>query len=336
MKIAIIGCGKQAPKHILGFLNNDVDDFVFYDVNRNAAERLADKFSGSVANTLEEIYRDKNVDAIDICTPVKYHYPIIKESIKANKHYFCEKPLSLSLDEDIEIDNMTKQSGLIGMVGYIYRFVPALSKCKNILRGADQANACTEILGNVHTAVLRIGGRGSHMAWKHRRETDGGALNEMAVHMVDLAYWYFGEMEKMELLECETRQQTRVISDEIVDCDTEDWVVASLTSKSGVRILILADFVTPAFTQFIEVQGSNGSLTASINPSYDSNLFLIEGKNEFSSGNTSLSDGSNDFFRRQMEEFVQSIKNNTNVDRNTVADSVAVMQIMETLKSQVI
>ena len=49
------------------------------------------------------------------------------------------------------------------------------------------------LLGNAQQ--FRLGRRGSHKAWKHRAQTGGGAANEMLVHMLDLALWYFGEPE---------------------------------------------------------------------------------------------------------------------------------------------
>lgn len=329
MKIAIIGCGKQAPKHVSGLKLAGITEFVFYDIYADAAKELSEKFDGEHVDSLDNVFNDSSINAVDICTPVQFHFDLILRAIENKKHFFCEKPLSLSFEEDIRIKKAADKAGVIGMVGYIYRFVPTLVKGKEFVTGAELPGANSQVLGNVHSAIFRVGGRGSHMAWKHLKASGGGALNEMAVHMIDLAYWYFGPISDVKLLEYELRQQQRVINGETVDCDVEDWVLLSMASESGVKILIIADLNTPAFTQSVQVQGTNGSFCGSIEPSFDSYIHLSEERTDFQFGKTSLSNSNANFFVDQMSEFVMAIQNNRVPDRNTISDSVEVMKIVE-------
>ena len=107
-------------------------------------------------------------------------------------------------------------------------------------------------LGRVLTANFRIGGRGSHQVWKHRKETDGGAINEMMVHMIDLAIWYFGPVKEAKVVDSHLMMPERVIGGETVTVDAEDYVLALFEMESGVRVTIQADLVTPSFNQFVE------------------------------------------------------------------------------------
>src|SRR5260221_9464594 len=107
---------------------------------------------------------------------------------------------------------------------------------------------------------MRIGGRGSAALWKHRRAEGGGAINEMLVHMLDLAVWYFGPIERAELMMEDVFRPQRVIGGKTESVDAEDFVLARFWTRGGIPVVIQADLLTPSFTQMIEIQGDNGTL----------------------------------------------------------------------------
>lgn len=325
MKIGIIGCGKQAIKHIEGFRANGIEDFICYDLNVNAARSFSEKNAIQQAASLDQIFDDPKVGAIDICTPVSSHFELAKRSINTKRPFFCEKPLTASLDEDRQLLTLSEEAKIWGMVGYIYRFVPVLELGKSICESFA--------IGTAHSAIFRVGGRGSHMAWKHQKSSGGGALNEMAVHMIDLAYWYFGEMETVQLFDFDRRQSRRKIGGQYVECDAEDWVVAKMVSKKGVNILLQADLVTPAFTQYVEIQGDEGSFAGSIDPNYSGYLHLNKEWGQYKAGRNALNLEPSNFYKKQMGMFVGAMQGML-PDRNTLADSVAVMALQQEMRSQ--
>ena len=183
------------------------------------------------------------------------------------------KPLTDNLDEANEVTHMLEKSNRIGMVGYIYRFSPIFEHGHSLLTGGVKDDESV-VLGKITTALFRLGGRGSHQLWKHRCKHGGGAINEMLVHMVDLAIWYFGPVGEVRVLAHDLLRPQREIQGVIHDVDAEDYVIVRLTMENGVDVLCLADMVTPAFTQFIEVQGERGTFFGSIQPQMPSFLYL--------------------------------------------------------------
>jgi predicted dehydrogenase len=77
----------------------------------------------------------------------------------------------------------------------------------------------------------------------------GGAINEMLVHMLDLAVWYFGPPVETELLVSKVLRPTRLIQGKSCEVDAEDFVVMRMASASSVEILLQADMVTASFAQ---------------------------------------------------------------------------------------
>ncbi len=330
MKIAILGCGKQAEKHIKSYQKLGITDLVLNDIDVTRAKDLANRYHCEVALDTESIYSDQTVVAIDICTPVTVHYEQLKKTIHSRKHFFCEKPLTNSFEHDKEIRDLANAHQVIGMVGYIYRFAPAMLKAKEIIE--------SNVLGSIYSAFFRLGGRGSHQAWKHQRATGGGAINEMSVHLIDLAAWLFGQIDDIDLIEAKTLLPMRQINGQNVMADTEDYVLYKVKMDSHLDVTCLADFITPAFSQYIEVQGTNGSLSASIIPDHKNQVYLLEPKGEWTSGYHSLTLTNHDFMTSQIQSFVQSIKaesipQSANLDDNLVT-AHALMKLKQAYDKQ--
>ena len=332
IKIGLIGCGKQAPKHISGLRKIPGVQLVLADVDPDCAKQLAEREGLAWVDDPGQIAADPSIRAVDICTPTPHHAPLIRMAVESGKDFFVEKPLCSSLDEARELDTLVAAHGRIGMVGYIYRFAPVFDFGRTIFEETPCSGE-SMVLGRVVSAVFRLGGRGSHQVWKHRSETGGGAINEMLVHMLDLAIWYFGPPAELEVMACDLLRPRREIQGEMIDCDAEDYVVVRIKSESGVEVLCQADLVTPVFTQFAEVQGENGTFMGSIQPEMPSFLFCSREVAGYTAGKTGLKFGPRNFFEAQMAEFVKAIRSGQQPSRCTLHDSIQLMGALEKIRN---
>ncbi len=180
---------------------------------------------------------------------------------------------------------------------------------------------------------MRIGGRGSAAVWKHRRAEGGGAINEMLVHMLDLAVWYFGPIERAELLIEDLLRPQRVIAGKMEDADAEDFVLARFATRTGIPVVIQADLVTPSFTQLIEIQGDNGTLMASIQPEMPQFVHAVRAAGGYPAGRTELRCDNSNFFDAQMVAFVAALRDRKPENNRTLANSTHVMRALQALKT---
>jgi myo-inositol 2-dehydrogenase/D-chiro-inositol 1-dehydrogenase len=332
IKLGLIGCGKQAPKHISGLKNHPEVEIVLADIESHYARNLAEKENLTWAKDPGEIFNDPSISAVDISTPTTTHFSLIQQAVNSGKHFFCEKPLCESLDEARKIERMVNDSGLIGMVGYIYRFAPIFDTGYGIFDSVPETGV-SPILGKVVSAFFRIGGRGSHKPWKHIKETGGGAFTEMLVHMLDLAIWYFGPVQSAEVLTEKLLRPRRMIDGEEVSVDAEDYVLVRLEVPKGIEILLQADLITPAFTQYVDIQGDKGSFMGSILSDFPNFVFCSQAQGEYYAGKNELAFGKINLFEAQMAEFIHAVQEGRQPDRCTLRDSVLVMEAMEKIQA---
>lgn len=331
MKIGLIGCGRQAAKHVAGLKKCPGVEIVLADKDPALAKTLGEREGLRWVETAEQVLGDASVGAVDLCVPTPFHAPLIRRAVERGKDFFCEKPLCESAGEADEINRLARQAGRVGMVGYVYRHAPVFQQVRRILDGAAESGR-SPVIGQISLALMRIGGRGSAAVWKHRKADGGGAVNEMLVHMLDLAIWYFGPVERTELLAEDLLRPSRTVAGQTIEADAEDFVLARFWTKVGFPVVIQGDLVTPSFTQSLEVQGDNGTLMASIQPEMPQFVFAIRDSGGYQAGRTDLPCDNVNFFDAQMAAFVAALRDRQ--PQSTLSDSVHVMHALEAVKAR--
>jgi predicted dehydrogenase len=319
MRIAVVGCGKIAERHLHAYRSVPGVKLTVTDIVPRGAD-VARAYGAAWVEGPEALVRSDAVDAVDICTPTPSHAGFIAAALESGKHVFCEKPLARNMREAEAIRDLAARSGSVLMVGYLYRFHPAFRYVRDLLESGA--------LGRVHLATFRLGGRGSHKAWKHRTEAGGGAGNEMLVHMLDLAVWYFGEPHDVRNLWTETLIPTRRIEGADVQADAEDVILLRLQMPDDVTVLCESDLVTPGYMNHVEIQGANGSVFTSILSHLPTTLFLREGAAGHAQGSHTLTFPEVDLFALELQHFVQACEHGG--DRlNSLEDSLRMMALVD-------
>jgi len=89
------------------------------DVDRSHAERFAGHFDGKpkIYHDYRELLDRKDIDVVTIGTPDHWHTAICIAALQAGKDVYCEKPLTLTIDEGKLICRAVEQTGRVFQVG---------------------------------------------------------------------------------------------------------------------------------------------------------------------------------------------------------------------------
>jgi predicted dehydrogenase len=120
------------------------------------------------------------VDAVTIAVPNYLHAPICLEAMRSGKAVLVEKPLCLTADELIQLEETYRLSPVPLKVGFRLRWNPSLRALRMRLHGARRVR-CIYRLGIEKLAAGK--------EWTRRQSESGGAFFTLGIHALDLARW---------------------------------------------------------------------------------------------------------------------------------------------------
>jgi predicted dehydrogenase len=197
IEIGIIGHGFMASAHARAWtiapqvfdleLTPHVAVLAGRDPHRTAAAASRLRIDQSSSNW-REVIADDRVQVIDVCTPVDSHAEIVSAALAAGKHVLCEKPLSLNTAESARLAaaaEIAHSRGVVAMVGYNYRRVPALQVARSLCQDGDIGR-----IRQIRMRYLQDWLVASEAPWSWRldaKQAGAGALGDIGSHLIDLA-----------------------------------------------------------------------------------------------------------------------------------------------------
>ncbi len=221
-RLGLIGAGGQGSGDARGA--SQYGDFLAVcDVDKAHAERAKnDRRIGKGKADICEDYRKlldrKDIDAVIIGTPDHWHAKICIDAMKAGKDVYCEKPMTLTIDEGKKIGQVAKETGRVVQVGTQQRsdhnrvFLLAVAMVRAGRIG--KIRKVTAAIGGGPTggpfpvaktpAVLNWDmwlGQAPKVEYREKRchsdfrwwyEYSGGKLTDWGAHHVDIGQWAIG------------------------------------------------------------------------------------------------------------------------------------------------
>jgi predicted dehydrogenase len=134
-RLALIGYGYWGPNYarILNELQ-DCELIGCAEICPAARERVRQRLPGIEVVTDYRQWLDRaDLDGFIVATPALTHYPVVRECLAAGKHVLCEKPLTRSAEEALELADAAEAGSRTLMVGHTFLFNPAVQMLKEYL-----------------------------------------------------------------------------------------------------------------------------------------------------------------------------------------------------------
>lgn len=176
------------------------------------------------------------IDYAVVAVPTQFHRDVALTFAEAGVHCIVEKPLAFDIAEAEEITRAFDQAGLVGAVGYVERYNPALQSMR--ARIADGQ------LGEIYQIATRRQG-----AFPDRIR-DVGVVKDLATHDLDLTAWV-AQSEFASVAAVATRRSGR---------QDEDMVSIAGSLADGSITNHLVNWLSPFKERLTVVTGEKGSL----------------------------------------------------------------------------
>lgn len=159
---------------------------------REAAEKFGWK---EYETSWEKMIARDDIDLVDIAAPSNYHKEIAIAAAKAKKDIFCEKPLALTLVDAREMLRVAEENGVRHMIGFNYRFVPAICLARKLIREGTLGT-----LYHFRGCYLQdwIVDPNFPLVWRLNKKVAGsGSHGDLGAHIIDLARDLMGEFDEV-------------------------------------------------------------------------------------------------------------------------------------------
>ncbi len=141
LKIGIIGTGGISNAHTRTYLNrNDVEIVALADIVPGKAEAYRERYGLTQARCYpshKELLENEQLDAVSVCTYNRQHAEPTIMALKKGINVICEKPMSVTLEEALEMARAEKESGKILSIGFQPRFDPNMQMIKKIVSSGE-------------------------------------------------------------------------------------------------------------------------------------------------------------------------------------------------------
>lgn len=230
-KVAIIGCGRVAVKHLkaISTLKDRLELVAVSDINTEVAKKLLTEkgFSSTkIYSDYEEMLNEAAPDICAITVPSGLHYKIATLCLNKGINILLEKPMTMSSSESKELYELSEKVGKKVVMGHIYRYFPLVGIVKEDLANGN--------FGKITHGIINVRwGHGQDYydsaAWRGTWKSDGGALMNQSIHAIDLLLW---------LMSSKATEVNAMLARRLRKIEAEDVGMAVMKLDSGALAML--------------------------------------------------------------------------------------------------
>jgi predicted dehydrogenase len=230
----------------------DVKVKFVWDHDAARAQKRAQELEAQAVNDLRQIWSDREVDAVVICSETNRHHELVLAAAKAGKHMFVEKPLGISGKESVEMAHAIEKANLLFTTGYFMRINPRHLFLKNELSKGNFGKVTRVRGSNCHSGALE-GWFDTEWRWMADPKISGvGAFGDLGTHKLDILMWFFGGVESVT-------GQIKTVTSRYGDCD--ETGEALIKFQNGVLGTLAAGWVDIEDPVQLLISGTEGHAT---------------------------------------------------------------------------
>lgn len=340
--IAVVGCGRIAKNAHFPAITKLENVRIKYacDLIESKAQLMKDTYPEKVESVITDYkvaLEDPEVEAVFVLTPNFAHYTVTMDALRAGKHVFCEKPITVNYKLSCEMAEEARKQGKMLNIGVCNRYHASVEKLE-AMNKAGEFGKIYHVVCNFR-AFRSIPGLGGDFTTKS--QSGGGVLIDWGVHYLDLILYILGSLDGVTLksVTCDTYSEMAK--------DMKSYKYKSMWAEDTMDLENGTNDVDDFVTGYVRTDKASISLNGAWaqNVSYGDTYvdFLGDkagarlaygGQFDFTSGDTLETVKSNheipNMYYREDEDFIKSLESGVK-NRNYIDNILPSMQLLDSL-----
>jgi predicted dehydrogenase len=157
--------------------------------------RVYSDFKEMIANEIS-LPVDERIDLVAVTTPNNWHFPIAKAFLEAGFNVMCEKPMTMTLAEAVELEKAVKVSGKTFGLMHTYSGYPMVKLAKDLVKQGDIGKVRKVVVqyaqGWLATALEKDGQMQASWRTDPKQSGAAGCVGDIGTHAANLAEYITG------------------------------------------------------------------------------------------------------------------------------------------------
>lgn len=200
IRFAIVGYGHIGQRHAeMIHRHTEAELVAVCDIDESKALSL-NKSNIPFFKNIEDLFQaNLNIEVLCVCTPNGFHAQHALLALENRAHVVCEKPMALNRSDCEQIIFKSLQYSRQVFCVMQNRYSPPAVWIKDLIN--------KQVLGKIHLVQINCywnrddryyKPNGMAHKWKGTLDLDGGTLFTQFSHFIDMMYWLFGDIHKIQ------------------------------------------------------------------------------------------------------------------------------------------
>lgn len=217
VKLALVGAGVIGTRHLLAIQQvEEVELVAIVDFSKHS-RTLASQHKVPFFECTESAIKALSIDGVIVATPTEHHFEPTRCALTMGVHALVEKPIMPTLEQAMEIVNLSKSTGQQVLVGHQRRYYSLVDRTREIIR-KKQLGQLVAVSGQWNMRK-----HDSYYDADWRKRWQAGPVLTNLIHEMDLLRYLLGEVISV----------SAELSHRVQGFEKEDAAVVNLRFENG-------------------------------------------------------------------------------------------------------
>src|SRR5436190_113109 len=252
LRVGIIGFGRIGNEHAAWLAASRNARAVATDDVTPAWRDIAKAIGLRTCGRIEDLLRDRDIDAVLVSTPTAMHFEHALAALGAGKHVMIEKPMTLNFADSKKLADRARECGKVLSVFHNRRWDIDYLTVQSAIRSG--------LFGKLINIESRLGqwsscvgpaAREYHPSWRNEAKFGGGGLYDWGSHFID-QIWQL-------LLPARPVRVFAQLRGNVWTSDCDDFARVSIDFDNGAVAMVEINTTTTRPLPRWHIDGTNGS-----------------------------------------------------------------------------